>query len=262
MEKASKTLSMAKTYHVSYQTELLPIDALQIHCNNQGSADLQVIVTGSNNKDYAVKTIQDGRGFVPATELFCYELAKLINIPTPNYDLITMRDGSFAFGSTWEGGVSPIKDINQVIAILTGKTIIRDLNLFLSRVYAFDLFINNIDRHFGNYLFRESFNSMIGLAFDYSRAWYEVGAFSFDSLNDKETKTQQCHSFIKDYNKYDRLEASKTLDKILSIEAKSIEAILQKIPDDWLETQAKNEVAHWWASDSMELRISTLKRGI
>ena len=100
MDEATKELSMAgQELCTSYQKELLPIDAIQIHKNDQGSADLNVIVTASNNKDYAVKLISDGNGYVPTTELFCYELATILDIPTPTYDLIRMRDGSLAFGS-------------------------------------------------------------------------------------------------------------------------------------------------------------------
>ena len=85
MDEATKELSMAgQGLCTSYQKELLPIDAIQIHKNDQGSADLSVIVTASNNKDYAVKLISDGNGYVPTTELFCYELAlSLIHISEP-----------------------------------------------------------------------------------------------------------------------------------------------------------------------------------
>lgn len=262
MDSLKKSLNMAIKHNVAYQKELLPIDAVQIHRNTQGSADLQVIVTASNNKDYAVKMVTDGQGYVPATELFCYELARLLDVPTPSYDLITMRDGSLAFGSVWEGGVHHISEANQIIDILTGKISVRDLNQFLSRVYAFDLFINNLDRHFGNYLFRQSYNSLIGLAFDYSRAWYEVGAYQYDSLNDKNSNTQKCHAFIKEYNKYDRNSAIKTLNKISTITSKEIENVLQTIPDAWLSGNIKNEIVDWWDSPLMTGRITKLIGGI
>jgi hypothetical protein len=261
-EDVTKHLDMAQKYDVSYQKELLPIHAVQIHKNNLGSADLQVIVTGSNNKDYAVKMTSDGNGYVPAAELFCYELARLIDVPTPNYDIIIMRDSSLAFGSAWEGGVHHLKDINQIIAVLTGDIAVRDLEQFLSRVYAFDLFINNLDRHFGNYLFRQSYNSLIGLAFDYSRAWYEVGAYSYKSLEDKTSRTQQCHAFIKENGKYDRNAAKQTLNRIANLTEKDAEKLLQTIPDMWLSSDVKSEIVGWWASHLMGERITKLMGSI
>jgi len=262
MDNIKKSLVMAKKHNITYQKDLLPIGAVKIYKSTQGTADLQVIVTASNNKDYAVKTTTDGNGYIPATELFCYELARLIDVPTPSYDLITMRDGQLAFGSVWEGGVHHIEDANQAIDILTGKIPVRDLNQILSRVYAFDLFINNIDRHFGNYLFRQSYNSLIGLAFDYSRAWYEVSPYQFESLEDKKSNTQRWHSFIKDYKKYDRQTAILTLQSITSISNEKIEKLLQTIPDEWLSDKIKNEIADWWGSQSMSDRISKIMGGV
>lgn len=262
MDQIEKRLNMSVATDLSYQKELLPVDAIQIHKNSQGTADLQVIVTASNNKDYAVKTISDGNGFIPASELFCYELARLLDIPTPNYDLVTMRDGTLAFGSVWEGGVHHIDDQNRLIAILTGVTPVRDLKLFLSRVYAYDLFINNLDRHLNNYLFRESYKSLIGLAFDYSRAWYEVGAYGYESMDDKKCKTQLCHQLINECGNYEREAAVKLLDRILNIEHTAIERILKMIPDDWLEDNVKKEIITWWGSQNMADRISKLKGGV
>ena len=261
-DSSTKTLDMAKTHDIAFQKDLFPIEALQIHKSTQGSADLQIIVTATNNKDYAVKTTQDGKGYVPATELFCYELAKLIDIPTPNFDLITMRDGSLAFGSMWEGGVHHISNANLIIDILSGKKKVRDLNQFLSRVYAFDLFINNIDRHFGNYLFRQSYNSLIGLAFDYSRAWYEVDAYQYNSLKDKSSNTQKSHNIISNYKKYDRNTASQTIKRISEIKTNKIELILRSIPDIWLSKEIKNDVANWWGSKLMQERILKIMGGL
>jgi len=262
MDSITKTLDMARSYDVSFQKDLFPLEAVQIHQSTQGSADLKVIVTATNNKDYAVKTVDDGNGYVPATELFCYELAKLIDVPTPSFDLITMRDGSLAFGSVWEGGVHNISNMNRLLDVLLGKIKVRDLNQFLSRVYAFDLFINNIDRHFGNYLFRQSYNSLIGLAFDYSRAWYEVDAYQYDSLEDKSSNTQRCNVFIREHKKYDRNTATQTLKRISEIEKNKIELVLRSIPDEWLPKEIKNNVASWWGSELMQERILKIMGGL
>jgi len=259
METVKKHLTLVTKEDVSYQKELLPIEAVQIIKSTQGTADLKVIVIASNNKDYAVKTVDDGNGFVPATELFCYELANIIDVPTPNYDLIIMRDKSLAFGSVWEGGVHHLKNINDVNDILQGKVKVRDLNLFFSRVYAFDLFINNLDRHFGNYLFRRSYSSLIGLAFDFSRAWYEVGAFDFNALKDKASKTQTCHEMIKENKLYNREIAIQTFDKIVSVSKDKIILLLKTIPDNWFIKEKKEEIINWWGSEEMLSRVNKLK---
>jgi hypothetical protein len=250
------------TGDLSYQRSLFPVDAISIHRSGQNTADLKLIVTASNNKDYATKTILDGNGFVPASELFCYELATTLDIPTPEYSLISMPDESLAFGSLWEGGVHKISHFNHVNDILEGTVKVRDLKRFLSQVYGFDLFINNIDRHFGNYLFRESYQALIGLAFDYSRAWYEVNAYEYSSLEDSGCNTQLCHDMIDTRGLFDKRFADDIFDRLLLIPTDKIVGILKTIPDEWLSQLIRDEIAKWWGSNGMKNRIKKLKVGI
>jgi hypothetical protein len=43
-----------------YQKRLFPVDILTEYPNNQGSADLQLIINGRDGRDYAVKKPTDG----------------------------------------------------------------------------------------------------------------------------------------------------------------------------------------------------------
>lgn len=243
------------------QRSMFPVQAQDVYHNDQGSADLSIIVTGVNNKDYAVKTTSDGNGFVPATELFCYELAGDLSIATPDYDLIQMRDGSLAFGSVWEGGVLHIKDMPKVLEILKGTLAVRGLKAFLSRAYALDLFINNVDRHFRNYLFRESRGGYIALAFDYSRAWYAFNPFGFECL-DSSQNTGICHTLVVGTGNFDADTSKSTLDEIQRVESKRIEQILTMMPREWMPDKIKQEFVEWWRSGDMKDRVLKLKSGI
>jgi hypothetical protein len=258
LDNKKNTLSIGD---VSYQRSLFPVEAVVVNKSSQNSADLKLIVTASNNKDYATKTVADGNGYVPASELFCYELAAILEVPTPEYSIIVMPDKSLAFGSVWEGGVHHIKSVNQISDILQGKVKVRELKRFFSQVYGLDLFINNIDRHFGNYLFRQSYQVLIGLAFDYSRAWYEVDAYKYSSLNDLKCNTQICHNVIKNNKLYDKRYVEEIFDRLLSVSSEQIVCILKIIPDEWLDKVKKADVASWWDSDDMKDRIRKLKIG-
>ena len=242
----------------SYQRTFLPVDIMQTFNNNQNSADLKIIGTGRNNKDYAIKLRTDGNGFVPASEMFCYELANIINIATPGFDILKLRDGSLAFGSVWEGGVSPVKLDNDVFDILNGNVKVEGMKTFFSKVYAFDLFINNIDRHFGNYIFRGSFRGIIAMAYDFSRAWYEIGPFTYEAF-DANNKTKVCIDIIKKTDNFDKEEAIRTLQEISDVPKSAIEAILQNIPDNWLDIKFKEEFLDWWGDDDMAIRIEKIK---
>lgn len=251
--------------NICYQKTLFPLDITDIYKNDQGSQDLTMIATAINGKDYAVKTLEDGNGFIPASELFCYELAREINIATPDYQLIKLRDSSLGFGSAWEGGAHVIKLDNEVWDILKGKVVVRGLKTFLSRVYALDIFINNIDRHFGNYIFRTGYKSVIALSYDFSRAWYAFEPYGYESIEDKNikvNKTHLCHKIIKQNNLFDKLIAINTLTELSQISKEQIISILNIIPPDWLSDDLKEDVIDWWGSVDMNTRINKLKAGI
>jgi hypothetical protein len=241
-----------------YQRTLFPIDIAITYPNDQQSADLSIIAAGTDGRHYAVKTTNDGKGFVPATELFCYELARELNIATPEYQIVRLKDSSLAFGSVWEGGAHITKELIQMWAILTGKKPVMNLKGFLSRVYALDLFINNIDRHFGNFIFRDSYKTNIGLAYDFGRAWYEISPYSYEAVK-HETNTQIYHNYIVKSGHYDKVLAANALTEISKIDVHRISQILEIIPEEWLPVSIRNELLAWWGESDMSSRINKLK---
>jgi hypothetical protein len=254
--KKQLRVSLASDY--AYQKNLFPIEIVATYPNESGSADLSMIGTGVDGRDYAIKTCSDGKGYVPITELFCYELARALNIATPDFQIVKIRSGELAFGSVWEGGVQLISQVTELEKILSGTKPVRNLKAFISRVFALDLFINNIDRHFGNFLFRSSYNSHIGLAYDFGRAWYEINPFGYEVVQ-KNSKTIQCNFFARNFNQYDRSLASNALDEISVIENSSIRDILLRAPELWLKESERIEFLNWWGSSEMQNRINTLK---
>lgn len=237
-----------------------PLKVKVTYPSNLDSADLKTIVKAVNKKDYAVKEITDGNGLVPATELFCYELSKAIDIPTPNYQIIEMPDNSLAFGSEWEGGVVKI-DQNVIMNILLGRLPIPDFKVFVSELYALDIFVNNVDRHFGNYIFRESYSGILSLAFDFSRALYAVNKnnpFENQCIIDTKCNTYSCNNILKQFNQFDSNITKATLDKIYNISIDTIQNIIDKIPDSWLDNSQRDNLISFWKSGIID-RINYLK---
>lgn len=246
----------------SFQKTLLPVEVITTHSSNLGTADLRVIVEGRDGKHYAVKTLSDGNGRVPASELFCYELAYRVVIPTPPYSLIAMPGGDLAFGSTWEGGVingnSKINYPAFIDGILNGTIQVNNLKRFFSRLYAFDLFVNNVDRHWGNYLWRTSYgDSVIAMAFDFSRACFEVGHEGFEATA-QASKTQIIFSLLNVTQNYVRTEAVACLEQIKAIGTEEISAILDNFPQSWMPAPAKKKYLEWWDSSARHDRIDRL----
>ncbi|CAH0649412.1 MULTISPECIES: HipA family kinase [unclassified Pseudomonas] len=259
----AKVINPSPARHVGgYQKRLFPVDILTEYPNNQGSADLQLIVNARDGKDYAVKKPTDGKGKVPASELVCYELAYRVTIPTPNYAFIRLSDGTLGFGSLWEGGVKKLSDMHDVMQILKAKIKVNNLKTFLSRLYAFDIFVNNEDRHWGNYLWRQSFdNNFIALAFDFSRACFETGHDCYDALH-PDCNTQDSFMLINLTMNYDRTEAIACLDQLAAISVEDVEEILENMPAGWLTKAEKKSYTDWWKSQARIDRINTIKRRI
>lgn len=247
-----------------YQKTLIPVDAITTFKSNLGTADLKTIVEGRDGKHYAVKTTGDGGGKVPASELFCYELAYRVVIPTPSYSLINMPTGELAFGSAWEGGVvNGDKRIDYptfIHNVLSGNVKVTNLQSFFSRLYAFDLFVNNVDRHWGNYLWRTSFgDSLIALAFDFSRACFEVGHVGFEATHPS-TKTQIIFSMLNVSKNYIRAEAVACLESIRAISSEEVSMIFENFPSTWMSKQDRRSYIDWWSSQSRHDRIDSLMK--
>jgi hypothetical protein len=259
-EDLTKGVDPAAAKHIGgYQKRLFPVDILTEYPNNQGSADLQLIVSARDGKDYAVKKPTDGKGTVPASELMCYELAYRVTVPTPNYAFIKLSDGTLGFGSLWEGGVTKVSHITEVIEILEGRKKVNNLKAFLSRLYAFDIFVNNEDRHWGNYLWRQSYNNgIIALAFDFSRACFETGHEGYEALHPA-SNTQNSFMLINITMNYDRTEAIACLDALAAITTEDVEEILENMPVEWMAKSERKSYTDWWNSKARIDRINTIK---
>lgn len=246
----------------SFQKTLMPLDVITTYTSDQNSADLKFIVEARDGKHYAVKTLQDGNGKVPASELFCYELAYRVIIATPPYSLISLPNGDLAFGSAWEGGVvNGRKDINYqafIHGVLDGSIQVSRLDTFFSRLYAFDLFVNNLDRHWGNYLWRQSYgDSIIAMAFDFSRACFEIGHEGFEAANPG-SNTQIVFKMLNVKKRYSRDEAVACLEAIRAITTQEISAILDNFPAAWMSKQDRKAYLEWWDSQARHTRIDKL----
>ncbi|EGQ9414885.1 hypothetical protein VCSRO208_3486 [Vibrio cholerae] len=253
---------VAEHASMSYQPSLFPIEIVETYPSNQGSADLSLIGKGRDGKHYAIKTLSDNGGFVPASEFFCHHLARLVSIPTPSFEFVQLEHGEIAFGSVWEGGVSLVRTYPDMYKILQGDIVVEDLDTFLGKVYGFDLFVNNEDRHFGNYIFRESFNNTkIGLAFDFGRAWKETDPLGYECL-EPGCNTSIYNKIVRKEKRYDKFAANQVLEKIAAISKEDIEVILSMMHDSWMTQTEKQVILDWWGSTEFVERIEKLKGAI
>jgi hypothetical protein len=149
-----------------------PRKVIRVDPPGLGTADCPAICGCDDSCDYAMKD-DHSHPLVPHSEWFCTRLGGLIGIPAPECQVLEMPDGKLVFGSRWEGGVlaSGGAQAAWIVEVQNGNIPLSGLRIPLSRIYAFDLFIHNPDRHGGNFLVHEQHKGYALLAFDYSRAW-------------------------------------------------------------------------------------------
>jgi hypothetical protein len=181
----------------------LPARAVQIDPVGLG-ADSTAICHCDDNLDYNIKDHKTHR-LLPHSEWFCSHLADFLGIVGPPCKVVEMPDGSAVFGSRWEGGVlkGPPHPQWWELAI-SGTLDLSSFSLILTRIYVFDHFVHNVDRHLGNILARDQHSGTALLAFDYSRAWV-INGFPLPGLpfapNENTTATQrdlgrQCGAYV------------------------------------------------------------------
>ena len=231
-----------------------------------GTADCGKICRGEDGCDYVIKEMS-AHPAVPHSEWFCSQLGEKIGIAAPPHKVIDMRDGTMAFGSRWQGGVlspDPEKETPWYVKVKAGEIALADASKTLSRIYALDQFVHNVDRHCTNFLIHPQFNGHAILALDYSRAWVRFGfPLALPPLPDCNTVNAQ--RWLTNYwgEKYVNPAAVRdTCDAISRISVDVIIRIIQEHPENWLPETTRSAIIAWWGSDDMSLRLNMIAEGV
>jgi hypothetical protein len=224
------------------------------------SADSPGVCYCDDGTEYVLK---DGSG-VPHemhNEWFCTNLAEAVGIACPPCKIVLEEDDNPLFGSRWEGGIP--RD-NWWEVAQRDDTLLSETCATLSRILAFDFFVNNVDRHNNNYIFRESRNSYVLLAMDFGRSWQFDGFPLKPPPMGKNENTRECINFFRNrFGDYVNLvEVNIVLDRILSLNAGEIGYIIQQQPEGWLPTDLKDAQLTWWDSKARLNRIDAIRKGI
>jgi hypothetical protein len=242
----------------AWQTNAFPVHLVQVDPANLGTADAAFFAQGANGLDYCVKTVAKTPA-APAAELICNSMAALCGIATAQFDIVKLLDGSLAFGSVWEGSAL---ERQQAIQVLMGKRPGRQVGPTLSRVYAFDLFVHNVDRHLGNYLCvggRTPGHSV--KVYDFSRA-FSANGWPLPSLPmPPAANTVSAFRQLNRFHAFDLPGANEVLTKIDSISFSSFKSIIDSIPSNWMSAELRKKVGRWWV-DERSGRVSNVIAGL
>lgn len=238
----------------------LPVRIKRADPANLGTADISMICHCDDGSDYAVKDGARGR-YVPHSEWFCKHLGDRVGIPSPECRLVELA-GGFAFGSRWESGHDPA---DWWLRVRNGEIIRDRVAPVLSRILAFDLFVNNLDRHASNYIVRPQAQGMWSmLAFDHSRAWmaaaWPLPAAPMDpsvvTLRNFRLINQMVGGLL--LNK----EFSFVLNRIREVPANYVEQIIAYQGQTWLSQQECDDILVYWESPHRQRRLDKIEEGL
>lgn len=247
-----------------FQGQPTPVRVAFTMPDDLGTADAPRLCRGSDGCDYVVKD-RSIHAAIPHSEWFCSELGERIGIPAPVHKIMDLGGGVMAFGSRWHGGaLSPDGAVPWYERVSSGEISLAEMSRALSRIYAFDQFIHNQDRHTANVLVTPQYQGHAVLAFDYSQAWLCFGfPLSPPPLPRCQTvDVQRQLAVIWGSSYVEPRIVKETCDEIASVPVVIIEQILSSHPKDWLPERERQAIIRWWGSEDMNLRLSRIVEGV
>jgi hypothetical protein len=231
-------------------------------CNPKsfGTADAQDVCFGDDMMGYVIKKDVAATPKGPHCEWLSASLAVICGIPCPNFAVIDHTDGNQWFGSQWRPG--QVED--WWIKAKAGQIPITDLAGQLSRLYAFDLFVANVDRHLKNYLVIQEAGGHVVYAMDFGRSWrfsgFPPALLTTVTSANTGIATKYLRGKFKGY--FNIPEAELVLDRIDKINVKSVEDIIDRHPVSWLTPQEKIDTLTWWTPANVMARTGAIRKGL
>lgn len=238
----------------------LTVRARRSNPANMGTADCALICFCDDGSDYAVKDQNSGL-YVCHSEWFCKHLGDSVGIASPECRLVEIK-GEVAFGSRWESGHSPD---DWWLRARSGDIEMDRISPVLSRIFAFDLFVNNEDRHGTNYIVRQQANQAWSiLAFDYSRAWFAAGWPLCKPPMDSTTNTRDTFTKLNSMlgGFFDLTEALFVINALRNVKVDRIEQILNSQHISWLSKKERDAIVNFWQSSSFDERLNQIEEGL
>ncbi|WP_413711840.1 HipA family kinase [Rhizobium sp. Rhizsp82] len=240
--------------------QLVPLDAIWCGAADFGSADASEGCFCGDAGAFVIKGATTDP-HIPHSEWFCSSLAQIVGVPQVPYSLVRHTDGSLHFGSLWMKGKTP----DWWTLALAGAIDFASLADDLAKIYVFDLFINNEDRHVNNFMVVPEGQGHRVYSFDYSRAWLVNGFPLPDAImSDANIATVNIKSWLlSNFGAFISMDvANVILDRIAGIDEATIRRIIGDHPRDWLTQANEDAIIEWWTSGMATARVETIRAGL
>lgn len=226
--------------HEPYQMTLTPLALRRTEPAAFGSADCKMIGVGLDGIEYVLKYVEDAHPKVPASEWICTHLARDAQLAVAACHVAEDPvSNTLMFATRVEGGVQPAEERLR-------DGLVSDHAQTLSEWLAFDLFIHNDDRHFGNFLVRDGLTGQLLLGIDFSRALL---------VNDWPSTTPPVHAgcntlwwfkHVDGPRHYPAAAAQSLLERLADLPNDWMGLTVKDVPSAWLCDAEKAVLERWW----------------
>jgi hypothetical protein len=134
------------------------------------------------------------------------------------------------------------------------------LSWYLSRLYAFDLFVGNPDRQVCNFLLVQEGSKRRLWAFDFDAA--DLSLIKTSNFPIVQTKTLSVGRLWRQHRHFDESSAFELIDWLGAISTTALESILAPIPDDWMSSDKREAFVDDWRKGASAARLTALRCGL
>jgi hypothetical protein len=246
----------------SEQRELFPLRTVIEAEEQQLGSDAWGRVLGTDGRWYIVKGGKGGQ-HVRASEWIATNLAENVEILCPTPQIIQMESGELFFGSAIiEGAADKLETTDILISTTASKDSgsLVGLGTALSRIYIFDMFINNIDRHEFNYLSHNDNGTQRIYAIDFARSLCWAG--DLDEVPAPGSNTVAFGRRIRARHGFDVGAALSLVDRIKRVDRSVMGAICARMPVIWDSDQTTKVLLDWWSGGGFFRKVEKLREGL
>ena len=237
------------------QQSLFPVRVTALIPNSLNTADLQYFAYCDDGHEYAVKQPSPGNASLPAAEYLSYCLASMCQVAVPQSAQLLMPDGSVAFGSRFEGGISELSSLSAALQPIA----LQQCGAQLTALLTLDVFLANDDRHGGNFLLRQArlTQQWSMIAIDFSRALW-VNGFPSKDVKDivSAGNSSTTIKVMKAMKLWDQMRSHTTISALNSVTVGAYDGWVNAMPASWKTPEVAQSVL-WWGSPNRSMRVSS-----
>jgi hypothetical protein len=213
------------------------------------TADAAYIAIDVTTQDRYLCKDQSKVDWLPMAEWTAQHLARRCGLLVPDCYVIELEanPGAYLFGSKWEGGAE------QYSLGIVGK--VTNPEQF-SAIYAFDLLIQNVDRHLNNYLYLQLAGDTVVKAVDHSRCLWFSGWPMPAPPPDAASNTMRGRAIWGADAAWDAGVARGVLHQWGQIDQSDVQRMLDRAPAAWIQPGLRDQLLTWWGSPDWAIRTT------